>query len=87
MCPVIGTWGRSQNPIPGSQPRLNLTAVLTHRSEATLSFEDISRPGVRSHLATQSRLDTGPNAPPLWRLYPSPRTDRGELLRTAESVL
>jgi len=38
--------------IPESQPHLNLMAALNHISKAILTFEDISRPRVRSHTTT-----------------------------------
>ena len=54
----------SQDPHSEISTLLNLTVVLTHSSKVILPFEDISHPGVRSHTTTQSRLDSGPNAPP-----------------------
>jgi len=85
-CPVAGTWGSSQDPHSGISTTPKSNAALNHSSEVILPSEDISRPRVWSHTATQSRLDFGPNAPVTLLLYPLSRTDRGKLLRIAESV-
>ena len=62
MCAVAETWEALRILILESQPRLNLRASLNLSSEAIRPFENISRPEIRSHTITQSRLDSEPSA-------------------------